>query len=135
MKKILSMILVCVLMLGCVFTLASCGAPNKDPKAAKAALEEADYKVTLLEGILLEGAAASIGVEDLDAMLTAFKDDDAISIYYFEEKEDAEEAYEKLEKLYNEAKEKADEDDPEIKLGKSGAMVWIGTKNAIKAAK
>ena len=135
MKKILSMILVCILTVGCVFALASCGAPNKDPKAAKAALEEADYKVTLLEGMLLEGAAAAIGVEDLDAMLTAFKDDDAISIYYFEEKEDAEEAYEKLEELYNEAKEEADEDDPEIKLGKSGNMIWMGTKNAIKAAK
>lgn len=135
MKKILSMILVCIMALGCVFALASCGAPNKDPKAAKAALEDADYEATLTEGAALELGAAALGIEDLEAVVSGLKDDDAVSIYYFEDKEAAEEAYEKLEELFEEMKEEAEEEDVEVKLGKSGAMVWMGTKDAIKAAK
>jgi hypothetical protein len=74
-------------------------------------------------------------IDGLEAAINAIKDEDLVSIYYFEDKEAAEEAYEKLEEQYNELVEEADEDDPEIKLGKSGNMIWMATKDAIKAAK
>ena len=133
MKKILSLVLVCVLMLGCVFTLASCGGPNADPEKAKAALEDAEYKVTYLEGDLL----AMAPIDGLEAAINAIKDKDLVSIYYFEDKAAAADYYEELEKEYEELKEEAKEADEEFDyaIGKSGKMVWAGTKDAIKAAK
>ena len=53
MKKIISTILVCTLLLGCLFTLTSCFGPNSDPEKAKTALEDAGYLVTLTDNYLI----------------------------------------------------------------------------------
>ena len=126
MKRILSAILVCVLMLGCVLTLVSCGGPNKDPKKAKEALEKAEYTV-----MLIEGDAAGEGIE---AMLTAVSKDgkDQIAIVYYEKKADAKEAYKEAKDALKELGDKAPEN---YVVGKSGKVVWTGTKDAVKAAK
>ena len=123
MKRILSAILSCILVLGCVFALASCN-PNKDPEKAKEALEDAGYTVMLNEG-------------EEGTMVTGRKDKDYVTIYYFEDKDDAKEFYDELKDEFEEAKEAAKEADEDFNLdiGKSGKRVWAGTKDAIKAAK
>ena len=120
MKRIISAILVCVLMMGCVLALVSCGGPKKNPEKAKKALEKADYEVTLLDG-------DKTGDDKIEAIVSAAKDDDAIVITYFAKKADAKEAFEELEELMGE--------EEDVVIGRSGKVVWYGTEAAVKAAK
>ena len=124
MKKILSSILVCLLLVGCVLTLASCLGPNSDPEKAEAALEEAGYVVVAVPTFGIAGVKKSISATNLD---------DSVQIFYLTEDADVDAAYEYVEKLYNEAKE-ADED-IDLEIGKSSDMIWFGTEAAIKAAR
>jgi len=131
MKRIISAVLVCILMVGCVFALASCGGPNKDPKKAAKALEDAEYTVNLVDG----EAAKTLKCE---AMISAYnKDGETITIMYYLEAADAKEAYNEAKDALKELEEAAKEADEEFnyEVGKSGKMVWMGTKDAIKAAK
>ncbi len=117
MKRILSMLLVLTLSLGCIFVLASCGGPNDDPAEAKKALEANGYTIEAFE----QGEKAG---EKLDAYLKA-KDNNnnEIVINWYKNDEDADKALEEYETLGN--YEVAD---------KSGNMVWIGTEAAVEAA-
>ena len=124
MKKILSSILVCLLLVGCVLSLASCLGPNSDPEKAEAALKEAGYVVLALPTFGIEGVEKSISATNLD---------DSVQIFYLTEDADVDAAYEYVEKLYNKAKE-ADED-IDLEIGKSSDMIWFGTEAAIKAAR
>ena len=131
MKKIISAILLSVLCLGCVFALASCGKPNKDPETAKKALEADKYVVDLYKDKEVD--------DKVEAVVQAYTEDleNVITITYYKDKADAKDAYkdmkenvEKLEKYYKDSGFNV-----ELEMGRSGAMVWIGTKDAIKAAK
>ena len=124
MKKILSSILVCLLLVGCVLSLASCLGPNSDPEKAEDALKEAGYVVLALPTFGIEGVEKSISATNLD---------DSVQIFYLTEDADVDAAYEYVEKLYNKAKE-ADED-IDLEIGKSSDMIWFGTEAAIKAAR
>ena len=134
MKRILSAILVCILMVGCVFALASCN-PNKDPEKAKEALEDAGYTVVLVDD-------KEFLDEDMEANVTAYdKDGNYISITYYADKDAAKEAFEEAEDELDDVKEyiaeilNVEADDLDLEIDKSGKMIWIGTKDAIKAAK
>ena len=136
MKKILSTVLVCVLLLGCVFTLASCGTPNSDPAEAKAALDDAGYKADITDDPIELAFYGAIGIKSVVSGYKAAEDDDkildAVSIYYFKDDADMDKSYETIEKFFNEAKE--EEEDLDLEIGKSGNMIWFGTSDAIKAA-
>lgn len=124
MKRIISAVLVCILMVGCVFALASCGGPNKDPKEAKKALEEAGYTIVSF-------------AEDEDAgtaYLAATKGEDYITIQYCADEDTAKEAEEEAKELIEKLEEAAGKKAAD-KVGRSGKIVWMGTKAAIKAAK
>ena len=54
MKRIISAILLCVLCLGCVFALASCGSPSKDPEKAKKYATLLYNQALLIAGLPLE---------------------------------------------------------------------------------
>ena len=136
MKKIISTILVCTLLLGCLFTLTSCFGPNSDPEKAKTALEDAGYLVTLTDNDL---ALALSGYEGLSAKIYAAKvslggglDFDGITIYYFEDKESADNAYDKI---VGESEEQEDDEDATFTVGKFMKVIWFGTEAAIEAAK
>jgi parvulin-like peptidyl-prolyl isomerase len=63
---------------------------------------------------------------------------DNIEIVYYKDEDDAEDAYDELEDKYEDFAEFADEYDidiDDIDYGKSGNMVWYGTKDAVKAAR
>ncbi|MBE6691206.1 MAG: hypothetical protein E7590_08020 [Ruminococcaceae bacterium] len=118
--RILCLTLVAVML---VATLASCAAPNKDPKKAKAALEEEGYVVILNDTALLLP-------DDVEATLSATNGDDYIRITYYKESGDAKDAWKDAEDEIKEMKEK----DEDLIIKKSGKMIWVGTKAAVKAA-
>ena len=141
MKKFVSIIsLVLVAAMLCV-SLVSCGAPAKDPADAKAALSENGYVATkddtVVPGIL------KIAGFDCTSVVTGTKtveDDEGnksvehVSIYYFADKDAAEKAMTKIEEYASDDKDEA-EDSNWVATTQSGAMVYYGTKQAIKDAK
>ena len=127
MKKIISTVLVCALIFSCMLVLASCGAPDSDPKAAKAALEEEGYTVTLNEG---EKLTTLVAINDN----VKEKKYDYVEIYYFSTEADAEKAWETLEAKYSSEAEKLKDTDNEIEYGIDGKLIYKGTKDAVSAA-
>ncbi len=112
--------------------------PASDPEEAKATLEDAGYEVRILKGDDLADIAEQFGDGDsLEAVLSGSKDDDYISIYYFADKDSANDYYEEMKEELEELKEAVEEIGEEfnLELGKSGKIVWGGTKDAINAAK
>ena len=131
MKRILKITALTLAMLMMAITLASCGGPAADPAKAEAALKENGYLVTLQDGAWLEGGAALLGYEDLEASLTGIAKDNFIQIYYFETAKAANNAWEKATK----EAEKEGEGKDNFVVEKSGKMIYFGTKEAVKAAK
>ncbi|MBE6583355.1 MAG: hypothetical protein E7649_00045 [Ruminococcaceae bacterium] len=131
MKKtiIKIMALTLVVVMACV-VLASCGGPNADPDKAAEALEDAGYTVMKVDD---ETALAFSGLKGLTCAINAvnLEEEEAIIIYYFEDTEAANEAWEDVEKM---AKEEMEEDEDYV-IKKSGKMIYFGTKEAVKAAK
>lgn len=135
--RVLALSLVTVMLLA---TLASCGAPAKDPADAKAALEKEEYVVVTDSTII--PAAFKIAGYDLSSVLTATKTSkndegktvvDHVTVYYFVDKDAATKA---MDKVKEEAKDdKKEEDSNWVEPKQSGAMIYYGTKAAIKAAK
>ena len=83
-------------------TLASCGGPAKDPKEAAAALKENGYTVAV----------------ETDALVTAGKDGEHITINYCSDEEAATKIYDELKKSQEEAQAKLDEAEKELKEAK-----------------
>lgn len=136
--RILALTLVAVMLCA---TLASCGAPAKDPADAKAALEEAEYTVVKDDTVL--PAVFKLAGYELTSVVSGTKtskDDegntvvDHVTVYYFADKENAEKALAKVKEYASEDKDDAD-DSTWVEATQSGSMVYYGTKAAIKAAK
>ena len=86
MKRILKISALTLAMLMMTLALASCFGPAADPAKAEAALKENGYAVTMKDGKLVEAVAMLLGIDDLDAQITAISKedmDDFITIYYF----------------------------------------------------
>ena len=147
MKRFLALFLAALMLFSCVFVFAACdkdddkddkkkeAVPNSDPEKAKEALEEAGYTVQYTD----------VGVGGIKAAITATKADedaekpDFIYITYYEDKDAANTAWEEAQDSIDEAKAMyatmIGRDESEIVIKKSGTMIYIGTKDAIKAAK
>lgn len=131
--RLFTLSIVLVMMLSC---LASCfGGPNADPDKAEEALKDNDYDVEVIDNeIALALLGLSDDVDNIECVIMASSEedrDDGIFIFYFEEKEDADNAFESLEEYAEEAME----DNDDIVIKKSGKMVYFGTKAAVKAAR
>ena len=130
--RVLALSLVMVMMLG---LLVSCGGPNSDPKKAKEALEDADYEVIYASNEL-EAAFMGGWYDGCEAVILASnEDDEGIYIWYFEEKDDADDAWEDIEEFAKELQEEAEDEDIDLIIKKSGKMIYVGSKQAIKDAK
>ena len=135
--RILCLALVSVLL--CT-AFVSCGAPKKDPLKADAALEKEGYTTlklaTDIELLVLKGT----GIDDVSCLVTGTKivEKDGekkiehVTIFYFEEVEDAKEAMLKVDS-YADKDENKDESDW-ISPKRSGNIIYYGTKNGVKAA-
>ena len=132
--RILSFALVAVMLCA---TLASCGAPAKEPADAVAALKENNY-VAAEDKLVIPTALKLAGVDGVKSVVSgsATIEDkfETITIVYFNDKDAAKTAMEKVEKYASDNKDsKAEESDWVVK--QSGAMIYFGTKAAVKAAK
>ena len=139
MKNVLrltTLALVLVMMLSC---LASCfGGPNADPDDALAALKENGVTWAAKDNTVLPGVYKLLGVDNVECVVSGTGKIDGeyahVTIIYFEEKDDANDAWEKIQKESEDDKKEADEDSEWV-CKKSGKMIYYGTKEAIKAAK
>ena len=145
-KRIATLIAVMALVAVLAACLVAC-IPS-DPAKAEENLKAEGYDVTLIEEDLGDGMVA---------MLQAEKEDDSITIYYFDDKDAAnkfwedqemddyeaqkDESLKELEQMYEE--EFFDKDEYEemkkliedAKVKKQGKIIYAGTSAAIKAAK
>lgn len=122
-------------------SLVACVAPAKDPAKAESALKEAEYTVAK-DDTVVPAIFKGLGY-DLTSVVSATKtekgeDDktvvDHVTIYYFKDKDAATKAMEKI-KEYESADKKEEEDSNWVAATQSGAMIYYGTKAAIKAAR
>lgn len=141
MKKILSLTLVCVLLLGTLFALTSCSAaPNADPDKAVAALKEAGYIAT--KGSKIFDMFSVESAESVVAGIKYDKDSDEggwIVAIYYKDADTANEHWDAMVKLYEKVQQfcsiTVDFKESDLVINKSGVMIYFGTKNAVKAAK
>ena len=136
MKKTLRIVALAMVVLMMSLALVSCGGPAKDPSDALDALKENDYAAAK-DTTIVPTALKFLGVDGVDTVVSGTgKDDDGnyqhVTIIYFEDKDAANEAWEEVEEYAN---DKKDDDASEWVVKKSGAMIYYGTPDGIKAAK
>ena len=131
MKKFARIICLALVTVMLVCSLASCMGPKKDPDKAEKALEKKGYEVSVID----TDALLPDGVE---AILNAHKgsgdDGERVAIYYFETAKDAKEFYDESKDKLEEMKEAYKDEDIKFVYGKSGKVVYAGTKKAVRAA-
>lgn len=136
--RILSLTLALILL---SLSVVACGTPAKDPADAKKALEEAKY-IVAKDDTIVPGIFKALGFE-LTSVVSATKTEkndegktviDHVTVYYFKDKDAATKAMDKI-KEYESADKKDKEEGNWVAATQSGAMVYYGTKAAIKAAK
>ena len=111
--------------------------PNSDPEKAEEALKDAGYIVSVADdkiSMVLAGGSYD-GCKAVLMACNEENDDDGIFIWYFEEKENADEAWDDIEKFAESLNESAEEEDIDMVCKKSGKLIYYGTKQAIKDAK
>ncbi len=123
--KVLAVALVCVLALA---MLVAC-APNSDPDKAVSALKENGYMTVKTPGVGdVECVVLATNLKTKDGItITYYKDASAAKKEWDENKDDVEAMKEEL------VKQGIDKDD--IAVGRSGRMIYAGTKEAVKAAR
>ena len=136
MKKAIRLLAFAILTVMLCITLASCGGPNADPDDALSALKDNGITWAAKDKVAIPLALKALGVDGVETVVSGTgKIDDEfahITIIYFEEKDDANDAWEKVQEY---ADDKKDEDTEDWVCKKSGKMIYYGTKAAIKAAK
>ena len=134
MKKTIKLIALTLVLALSVVLLASCLPPNMDPEKAIDALKDNDYTAAE-DDTILPLIFAGLGIKDVDTVVTGTavidKKVEHVTIIYFEEAEDANDAWEKV-KEYAEKEDKKEEDS-DWTINKFGKMIWYGTEEAIKA--
>ena len=138
MKNVLRFAAVAMVTIMLCLTLASCGGPNADPDDALAALKENGVTWAAKDNTVLPGVYKLLGVDNVECVVSGTGKIDGeyahVTIIYFEEKDDANDAWEKIQKESEDDKKDADED-AEWVCKKSGKMIYYGTKEAVNAAK
>lgn len=135
MKKILSSVLICVLLVGTMLALVSCGGPNADPAKALAALKENGYTAAE-DKYVVPTALAILGVKDIKTVISGTKkaDDEleTVTIIYFDDADAAKAAWEDVQDYADGEK---DDEETDWVVAQSGAMIYFGTKAGVAAAK
>ena len=135
MKKFTKVLALTLVLVMSVVMLASCGGPNADPDKALEALKDNEYTAGK-DSTIIPTALALLGVKDIDCVVsgTAKIDDETehVTIIYFDDKDAAEAAWEKVQEY---AEDKKDDEDSDWVIKKSGAMIYYGTSAGVKAAK
>ena len=137
MKKLTALAFSIILAMLSVLMLVSCATPNSDPDKALKALENAGYEDVVKHG------AFSLSFLDLDGLKwrvsgirMADGKCDWVEIYYFEDADAADSAWDELQEDADDWFKNADPDDygSAFACEKSGNMVYFGTENGIADA-
>lgn len=135
MKKTLRLVALALVLIMSVAMLASCATPNKDPDDAVAALKDNGYTAAK-DNIVVPTALKLLGVDGVETVISGSAVIDekfqTVTVIYFESKDDANDAWEKVQEYADGEKDDKAED---WVCKKSGAMIYYGTSDAIKAAK
>lgn len=137
MKKTLTRIvaLALIAVMACL-TLASCGGPAADPDKALEALKDNDYTAEKADDALSTGALALLGIKGVECIVSGVNEDgENITIFYFEDADDAKEAWDGFEDILEEFADEEEMEDSDWVCKKSGKMIYYGTKAGAKAAK
>ena len=110
--------LVLVVML--VATLASCAKPYNNEGKVVQNLKNKGYQVNFI----------SSGADE--TILFAYKGDHIITIFYFESSDDAKEYWKEHKEDLKEERDEAKKEGVKVVLKKSGARIWVGSKQAAK---
>lgn len=141
MKKRITLVAVLAVVLACAMLFAAC-TPASNPETAKEKLDKKGYSVSLDTNLAPAGLAL-VGITGVKTVLTAsYSDDDTtefLTVWYFSSASDVKEVWEKAKSYASDQekdkeKDKKDKEESNWTVGKSGKMIWFGTKNAVKAA-
>ncbi|MBQ8393704.1 MAG: hypothetical protein IJX51_08060 [Clostridia bacterium] len=154
MKKIISMALVVLMLVGSMLTLVACAGIPSDYKDAKANLEDKDYEVEVQtnDTVINATLAMLFGADEVnaDALIEAEnEDEDGIILVYCEDSDSAkaledtysefvEETLDALEEYYGKDSDEyaeAAEELEKMEHGVSGKVFYFGTEQAIKDVK
>lgn len=130
LKSLVAVMLVCLMAV----SFTSCGISD-DPAKVKANLEKEGYKVLLADDAISTGVIAEaygLKAGDIVASLTATNGDETISIVFCGNGDAAKTVKDKMQEQIDKMDE---EDKKDLKWGKSGKAVYMGTAAAVKAAK
>lgn len=138
MKKSVKILSVALIAIMAFAMLVACG-PASDPDKALSALKKNEYQAAE-DKVVIPTALALSGVKDLETVITGSKvvkkDDkskiETITIIYFKDSSAANDAWDKVKEYAN--KENKDKDSDFV-IEKSGAMIYFGTKQAVKDAR
>lgn len=143
MKKIFRVMIAAMLMAVMAVSLCSCGIPS-DPEKAKANLEKNGYAMdaTVSTVTVKTVFTTKYGLSFLDKVDTVIFAVDKetgkenVLIIYCKDAESAKKVNGDIKELYGKIKEAAKENDgnADVKSGKSGNVVYIGTSAGVKAA-
>lgn len=143
MKKMIRILAVAIVLATLVTVLASCAAkPNQDPAAAVKALEQNHYRILADDAEALPAEYAKDGIADVTHVVVATRVEtdkkgeqqvEGVTILYFKDAAAAKAALSKATDLLN--VESVDSIGSKYTVKQSGAMIYAGTKGAIKAAK
>ena len=141
-KQVLIIVAVVALVIVGVFALTAC-APASKPADAKAALDKNGYTTVQTTGYVSGVIAALAGEESqIEGTVTGTKtveDKDGnkkteyITIVYYKTAKAASEAWEDAKE--DAEKDKKDNSDSDWVVGKSGKLIYWGTKTAVKDAR
>ena len=143
MKKFLRTISAAILVAVTAIMFVSCGIPS-DPEKAQSNLEKNGYSVdttvaaTIVKGaVLIDGGVSAQG--NVSSVIYASNDDgESVLIVYFKDTSTAKNYLSKIKDWYKQATEdNKDEEqkDSDTQSGRSGKVLYIGTKAAVKAVK
>lgn len=143
MKKIFRAIIAAMLMAVMAISLCSCGIPS-DPEKAKANLEKNGYAMdtTVSTATVKTVFTTKYGLSFLDKVDTVIFAVDKetgkenVLIIYCKDADSAKTVNGDIKEIYKSIKDNAKENDSEadVKSGKSGNVVYIGTSAGVKAA-
>ena len=147
MKKLLKSLLAVMLIAMMAFSFTSCGVA-KTPEKAEKKLKDAGYEVEVIDeelALAMYVEAYDLEKGDIECVVDAQKDSDGVTIYYCANRKAAKKIYDELKKEFDEMKEDikelsgtekelAEEYMDKLDYGKSGKVVYVGTKKGVKAA-
>lgn len=141
MKKFFRMLVATMLLAVMAVTLCSCGVPS-DPEKAKANLEKNSYTVSkeIATTAVKTVTVVSYGVSFYNNVETALwgvnADGENVLIVYCKDSDSAGKVNDIIKSVYDNIKssDKENGTKTDVKSGKSGKVVYIGTNAGVKAA-